>query len=399
MLKEDTKTTWLNADNLIWACIVLTFFLLPTGTAPPLVSFGLAVFVWLFSGKCLHAKSIFVKPWFYPVIPIVVFPWIGLLYSQNLDLGLDYALKTKYWIAVFLTAGVCINPERFPHLLKGFWAGLMCGAILAFFQLLGVIEPIRNAFLGFGVAHTLISMYLIIGMLTASRYFKQAKSFYGKVLLLFFLVAFLFHLAVLENRTSYLIFGLVSPLIAGNILFGFSKKIKIAACMLLLAALLSSPTVRTEIVGTIHSIQEKKDSILKGENVREFPRVFIYKSAVEIIAAHPLTGVGTGSIAEITEKKGHLVSHPHNNFLYMGASFGILGILACIWLYTKMFMVSFRKKDSVQGYFVFSTCIVLFLAGMLDTSLLNTGTLLFMALSYGMLNHLEEGKQDRGVDN
>ena len=104
--------------------------------------------------------------------------------------------------------------------------------------------------------------------------------------------------------------------------------------------------------------------------------------------AHPFMGIGTGSITEPTKARGHLVTHPHNNFLYMGASYGILGIAACFWLFWKMFKTSWRLRNTALGYFVFSACIVLFLGGMFDTQILNTGTLLFLSLTYGLLNHL-----------
>jgi O-antigen ligase len=123
---QNLKQRLLNikSDDLMFGFIVLTFFLLPTGTAPPLISIGIAGLVWLVSGKVIHIKSIFRQSWFFPVIPFLILPWIGLLYSQNLDLGMDYALKTKYWIALFITAGLSLDEKRVHLFMKWFWAGL-----------------------------------------------------------------------------------------------------------------------------------------------------------------------------------------------------------------------------------------------------------------------------------
>ena len=178
---SNTKT-----DDLVFSFIVLTFFLLPTGTAPPLISLGLAFLVWLFSGKIFQIKSIIKQSWFFPVIPFLILPWVGLLYSQNIDLGMDYALKTKYWIAVFITAGFAFDEKRLIILLKWFWAGLLTGAFLALIQFVGIMAPIKEEFLGFGIVHTLISMYLIIGILTASFYFKKAESRKARSVFFFF---------------------------------------------------------------------------------------------------------------------------------------------------------------------------------------------------------------------
>ena len=375
-------------NDLIFYFIVLTFFALPTGTAPPLIAIGLAALIWLVSGKIAHIKKIIMQPWFYPVIPFLVLPWIGLLYSQNTDLGMDYALKTKYWLVIFITAGFAFDEEKVFILLKWFWAGLLMGAFLALIQVMGIVTPIQQEYLGFGIVHTLLCMYLITGILTASFYFKNTGSWNGRFVFLFLILAFLFHLAVLRGRTGYLIFGIISPFVANNLMYKFSRKIKIAVAVILVCFLLLSPIVKEEVKGTFVKLNEQKENILKGEYVVELSRFFMVRESVRIIMAHPFMGIGTGSITEATKAKGHLVTHPHNNFLYMGASYGILGIAACFWLFWKMFKTSWRLRNTALGYFVFSACIVLFLGGMFDTQILNTGTLLFLSLTYGLLNHL-----------
>lgn len=387
---QNLKQRLLNikADDLLFSFIVLTFFLLPTGTAPPLISIGMAGLVWLISGKIFHIKAVIRQSWFFPVIPFLILPWIGLLYSQNLDLGMDYALKTKYWIAVFITAGLSLDEKRLYLLLKLFWAGLFMGAFLALIQFVGIMAPIRAGFFGFGIVYTLINMYLLIGILTVSFYFKTAKNWKEKIVLLFLILAFLFHLAVLEGRSGYLIFGILSPFVASNLMHRFSLKIKIMVSIILVCSLLLSPVVREVVNDTFISLNEQKEKIQKGEYIEEEPRPYIIRESVRNFMAHPFIGIGTGSLTEPTKAKGPPVIHPHNNFLYMGVSYGIFGIAVCFWLFWKMFKISWYSRETALGYFVFSTCIVLFLGGMFDTTILNTGTLLFLSLSYGLMNHL-----------
>ena len=377
----------IKADKLIFSFIVLTFFLLPMGTAPPLISIGLATLVWLISGKFLHIKSIVMQPWFFPVIPFLILPWIGLLYSQNIDLGLDYALKTKYWVALFITAGIPLDEKRLYILLKWFWAGLLLGALLALVQVVGIMVPIKQGYLGFGIVHTLICMYLIIGILTVSFYFKKTESWKNRLVQLFLIFAFLFHLAVLRGRSGYLIFGIVSPIIASNLMYKFSLKFKIFMSLLIVSALIVSPVVRKVANDTFVELTKHKQEILKGEYIEKLPRFFIVREAVNNFIEHPFIGIGTGSLTEPTKAKGHMVTHPHNNFLYMGVSFGIFGLAACFWFFWKMFKTSWYSRKTGLGYFVLSTCLVLFLGGMFDTQILNTGTLLFLAMAYGMMNH------------
>ncbi len=390
MHKLKQRLLSIKSDDLMYGFIVLTFFLLPTGTAPPLISIGIASLVWLLSGKIFTIKSIIRQSWFFPVIPFLILPWIGLLYSQNLDLGMNYALKTKYWIAVFITAGLVLDENRVYLLLKWFWAGLLMGAFLALLQFTGMMAPIRQGFFGFGIVHTLICMYLLVGILMASFYFKNAESREKKFIFFFLILAFLFHLALLKGRIGYLILGIISPFVAGNIMYRFSLKIKMMVSLLLVCFLLLSPVVREVSTAAIMNIKEQKEMILKGEYSETLPRFFIIPIAVKTFISHPFIGIGTGSFTEPTRTKGQPISHPHNNFLYMGVSFGIFGVAACFWLFWKMFRRSWLYRKTALGYFVFSTCSVLFLGGMFDTQILNTGTLLFLSLTYGLMNHLRK---------
>ncbi len=379
----------ISIDDAIFGCIALTFLLLPTGTAPPLIGMGLACAVWLFSGRFVSVLSIVKQAWFRPVILFFLLPWIGMVYSQNPDLGMDYAMKTKYWIALFVVVGCYYSEKRFFILVSALWAGLFTGAVLALGQVLGLVEPIRVHHLGFGIVHTLVSMYLIIGILMAAFYFKLATTRQSKIGLIVLILAFLFHLTVLEGRSGYLIFVLLSPLVARDLMYSFPLKIKVLACVLLVLSLCLSPVVRNRVVDTVAKVNENREKIMAGEVIKKMPRFYITGQALDVMKKHPIIGIGTGSLTEPTRAKGHEVAHPHNNFLYMGVSFGIIGIISCAWLFWNMVSRSWPSRETPLGYFVFSTCLVLFLGGMFDTQILNTGTLLLLAITYGFLNQLE----------
>lgn len=379
----------ISVDDALFGCVALIFLVLPTGTAPPLIGMGLACAVWLFSGRFLQVGSVVKRQWFRPVILFILLPWIGLTYSQNLDLGMDYATKTQYWLAAVITAGCYMSEKRLFIVVCALWAGLFAGAVLALIQFIGLAAPIKVGFLGFGIVYTLVSMYLIIGILMAAFYFKRATSLGSKAVLLLLIIAFLFHLTVLQGRSGYLIFILISPLVARDLTHGFPVKIKVLVCAGLIFSLCLSPVVRNRVIDSFATYNENKEKILAGEPVKEMPRFFMVRETLDVMKKYPVMGVGTGSLPEITRAHGHTLEHPHNNFLYMGVSFGIVGIVSCFWLFWNLFARSWRVLKTPVGYFVFSTGLVLFLGGMLDTQILNTGTLLMLCLVYGFLNHLE----------
>ena len=159
IIKNNLKK--INVDNSIFFFVAATFLLLPVRTALPLISIGCASVICLFSGKIFKLKYLFRKKWFVPVIFFVLIPWIGLLYSKDFNLGIDYALKTKYWIAIFLTAGIFCTGKRIAILIGSLWAGLFSGSVLAFLQYTGFLDIPRLGYLGFGLVYTVLSMYLL----------------------------------------------------------------------------------------------------------------------------------------------------------------------------------------------------------------------------------------------
>ncbi|MEE4364725.1 MAG: O-antigen ligase family protein [Desulfotignum sp.] len=360
----------------------------PTGTAPPLVVVILAFLAWLVSGAWQNIGNIVRQSWFWPVIPFFVLPWVGLAYSQNLDIGMDYAMKTKYWALLFITAGICMDGTRTLLLVGALWLGLFSGAILAVAQLLGVIPLLKPGFPGFGIVHTFLSMYLIIGILMAGFYFRTIRDVKVKAIILVLIFLFVIHLALLKGRAGYLIFALMAPVVAGDLMHRFSLKMKSAAAIALVLCLALSPVVRDTVIQTIDTLQTNKEKALKGEDIAEMPRFYFVKQSLDAMRQNPIMGIGTGSITEFTRPHGHVVNHPHNTFLYMGVSFGLPGILAYFWLFWVMCKISWGSRHTPLGYFVLSTCVVLFLGGMFDTHLLNTGTLLMFSLTYGFLGQL-----------
>lgn len=384
---EDIKKQF-ESGKILFILVCLTFLLIPTGTAPPLITIGLAFIVWLFFARQNSFSLVVKKEWFLPVVVFVCLPWIGLLYSKDLTLGLDYALKTKYWLALFVTAGVVYNEKRVERIVIFFWLGLSAGAFLAILQYIGVMKTFHGVHLGFGIVHTLISIYLVIGILTASYCFKKARSKRGKIITFLLILLFTLHLTILKGRGGYVVFLLLSPLIINNLMSTFKYHIRIIFIVLLMASIFLSPSVQERLTRTLGQLQQK-ETILKGTWDERFTRPFMIHSTVKLIAEHPFIGIGTGSLKYYTEKLGHSISHPHNNILYMTVSFGMIGTIVYLWLFFKMFIISWKNRDSLLGYFVFSCCIVIFLGGMFDTLILNSGTALLLPMGYGMLNHLD----------
>ncbi len=377
----------ISADELLFFFVAATFASFPIGTAAPLISIGCAFAVYLFSGKVFKCR-IYKEKWFLPALIFVILPWIGLLYSKDLDLGFDYALKTKYWIAAFLTAGLVFKENKIKIFFILFWLSLLCGSILAFLQYITIIPVPKSGFLGFGIVYTVLSMYLIIGIMTASYYYRNSNSTVEKAVIILLIIAFLFHLTVLRGRNGYLVLFLVSPFVVHNLTAKLSLLIKGGAFLILIGALAMSPVVRDRVKMTVDHLT-RTEIIMEGKFDPYFPRPFMFHQAFKMIAKSPFVGIGTGSLKYYTKETGHVVNHPHNNILYMAVSFGILGTVACLWMFGTMVFMAWKNRGSPLGYLIFSIGIVIFLGGFFDTLIINSGTSLLLPMGYGLLNHLE----------
>lgn len=389
ILKTDIINNLRN-DDITYCMIAVTLLGLSTGTAFPIISLSLAGMSWLISGRIAKIRSVCEQSWFYPVILFFILPWMGLLFSKDPSLGTDYALKTKYLLIIFITAGLILNQRRIQILVVFFVTGLLSGVFLSCLQLLGLMEQIQEGFWGWGTVHTLLSSYIVIGILITSFYFSRVKGVYKKIGILFVIVCLIFHLGILRGRGGYVVFLCVTPLIAQNMTVKLQFFKKLIVWLALIVFLLSFPMVRSRIIWTINAVKVEYNSTVNGEQLtgKFVPRAFIYVSAYKVFKTSPIFGVGTGSLGYLTKKDGEMIEHPHNNLLYMGVSFGIIGFFSCLWLFWTMFRISWQSRGDPLGYFIASICIVLFISGFFDTQILNTGTLILLSLGYGLLNHL-----------
>ena len=378
----------ITVEGMLYFFVALTFLVLPIGSAPPLISLVIALAVWVFSGTVFRMKNVVKMYWVIPLVLLSVLPWIGLLKSKDLELGMDYALKTKYIPISFLVAGLWLSSKKIETLLRLFWIGLLSGAFLAALQFAGVMPPVRERFLGFGIVHTQLSLYLVIGLFTLSFAFRNEVNVKKRVITGFAMLTLFFHLVVLEGRAGYLILALLTPFIANNLMLNSSKLIKFFIFILIVSSLALSPVVRNEISKTIKQIK-KRQVITQGKLDTGFMRPFMAHTAMELIKKSPMTGVGTGSFRHYSKQSKRMFSHPHNNILHLGVSYGVIGILSYFWLFGNMLVLSWRKMGTQLGNFVFAISIVLFLGGFFDTNILNTGTLLLLMIGYGLVRHID----------
>jgi O-antigen ligase len=384
----------MKGETLLYWAFVLVFFSMSLGTTLVTIFGILTLFIWLFAGKIKTFSHIAKNSWFRPVAVFIVLPWAGLLYTPDLaGIGIDYAGKSHYWLYTITVASISFgvfSPER---LIQAFLAGLALNAVVAMYQFAGFLPLTRGyEYRGFGEGYGVLSVFLIVGILVGSYYFGRAVEKKRKILLSLLILLYFFHLIIIKGRTGYVTFALLSPL-AVHALFrkiGFLKVLLVCTCLLSLMFL--SPVVRERVRLSInqlkHHMQAEEGRAWGKEYTTDQDRFFMWRGAVPIFLEHPLLGVGTGGYQTAMRQRGKpgdpTIAHPHNNLLHMAVSYGIVGIFVYLWLFVETTKNAWEERETPIGFFVLSASLVVFVAGMFNTTILDVGTLFLLAVAVGL---------------
>lgn len=414
------KNGKIDSEKLLFHAFTGVFLTLPMGTSLPTIFAAIAAFIWIVSGITARLRSfgedspgksglkdgaggsIYGQAWLRPVFLFVALPWAGLLYTPDpANLGIQYAQKTHYWIYCLAIASLAFapfsesepetnKPEKWIH---AFLLGLAINASVGVLQFSGVLPMVKGLwYSGLERGYGTLTVYLVLGIVVASYYFREAREKKKRVFLGFLMMFYFFHLSILEGRAGYLMFMAISPMIAFNFFNKYNPLKLLLICAMLLGLLGLSPIVRDRISLSMEQItyhlNANPDSAWGRQYSDKQDRFYMWYGAVRMIEENPVFGIGTGGYQTALKERGKsddpLIAHPHNDLLYMAVSFGMMGLLAFFWLYGEIIKNAWRQRHTPRGYFVLSAALVLLTGGMFNTYLLDAGTILLLAIVTGL---------------
>lgn len=382
-MEVDTKNGWL--DKFLFWGFCCMFFFLPIATSPAVIAGGLSLGIWIFSGKFIKERQRwFNQDWTTPVLLSMLLPWIGLLWSDNLSEGLNLAQKSHYWLYTFAIASIC-PPYSFIILIKAFLAGLSLNVSISILQYLGIVPMLKGCPAGF-MGPITYSLLLVFGLLLLSFYYRRVKGRRYQIFLILLMVTYLFSLSVNTGRIGYLAVVILSPWILYNIL-GRKHLLKIAVGILIWIIILSlSPTVRDR---TKQALDDVKAYYHGDKNTSVGMRLHMWEGAIKIFLQKPILGVGTGGYMKAMMKykdDPNLpdFAQPHNSFLYIASSYGIVGLFLLLWLFVVFMRKGWHARESIEGFSVLSFGAVLLIGSLTDTQILSLSTAKMFALLTGL---------------
>ena len=398
------RTAWyrlrkITSDEWLFFAFFALFFSMPLGTSPPTICAALATLVWVFSGKITKIwDTSLKKTWFWPVLLLMILPWVGLLYTPDVGgLGIKFAKKTHYWVYCVAASSMVFGSLSPQRLIQAFLAGLAVNALVGILQLIGLFPRMNEISFGLGLGYNTLSGYLILGMLMASYYFRETHQKGRRVLFGLLILLYFFHLIILQGRVGYLTFLFLCPIIAYNLFKGAGIYKTSLVSLLLIGSMLLSPVVRDRVSLSIDQVKYHLNADPEKAWGKEYTvnqdRFSMWYAAVRIFNEHPIIGVGTGGyqtvIKEMLGPEWPAIAHPHNNILYMAVSFGLIGVFVILWFFWEILKNAWHERETPLGFFILSTALVIFFGGLVNTYIKDAGTLILLTVVTGLQNGLQ----------
>lgn len=376
-------------QTLLFGILCLLFFSLSIGTSPSVIIGILAILVWLVSGIFIKDfKFLYKQEWTLPVFFSIFLHWIGLIWTTDVVKGLTFAKKTYYWLFAFIIAS--IPSHKTVYFLWAFLSGLTLNVSISIAQYVELI-PYINEGLATGLMgrspYITYSLMLVLGVLMLSFYFSKTTKKWKKTIILILILAYIFNLAIIPGRSGYLAFIALCPVFLYNLMGKKHFFRSIMLSFLVIGLFMLSPTVQQRLNLVLEEInlyyQGNKDTSIGL-------RLYMWDKSIKIFLDNPIIGVGTGGFEKtvINNYDSTFISvgidQPHNSFLYMATSFGILGIISILWLFFVFLKKGWRYRKSFTGYSTLIFGLVLLIGSFTDTQILSHTTGILFALFMGM---------------
>ncbi len=349
------------------------FLFIPVAKSPSIVAGISALAIWFLSGEFIKNRRKWLEQkWILPVLAFLSLPWAGLFWTEDLRVGINFAKSSYVWFFPLMIASIdSRGTTKKESLLKAFLIGLSFTALLSIMQFLGVLPKKNGLPIGLltGLAHGTLSLFLVFGILIVSFYFKNATTKRAKFLALTLLVFYCVDLSVVQGRTGLLAFILLCPIITYNLLGTKHILFVMLASIFILVFFAASPTVRERM----NLIKTDIEQYLKDNPDTSIgARFYMWKFSKDIIVEHPIIGAGTGGFKILwktnkPDEIGHYFNTPHNTFLYVASSFGLIGLVPLIWLFITLFKFGLYNRNDLMGFSVLIFSLVFFVGSFTNT--------------------------------
>ena len=370
---------------------------IPISTALDNVLLGIMLLAWLLAGAYRDTLKILLKNKVLQCSSLLLgLLVLGTLYGESTNRDAINALG-KYADLLFIPLFALIFQDasirvKALHVLA---ISLAVTVLLSYLTLFG-LRPAWPVFTGdatdptvfkLRTAHNFLVAFgaFLFAWLAVSAATRRMQLAWGTLAIL----AAVNVLFMVQGATGYVILGTLMLLFIAQRYGWRGLALACAGLAIAFTALVSLPS---KFQARIQSIQQEITQwrIDEPATTSSGHRLEFYRNTLDIIAAHPLAGVGTGGFPQAYAKQvqgtGKLETHnPHNEFLHLAAQIGILGALALVALFWVQWR-SARHLDTPMTRGLAQGLVVTMVIGCMVNSLLFDHTEgLFYAWLTGLL--------------
>lgn len=374
---------------LIWLAFI-TLFSLSVGTGPTSIFSVLLLLACFVSGVWLRDKAWWwgQRQWLLPVLLVTLLPWVSLVWTLDPSPRLyPYLQRTHFWL-LSITMACLIAPVRARDLAVALISGVQVNVLLFMAAKLGVVLPFPKLYTFAQSGYITYSLLLVLSIILMSFGYRSVTRSRDRMLLAVLMVLNIATVAMLNGRIGYLALVLLSPFIAVNLIGGRRWWLIAMACFALIGILALSPAVQQRIA------LAGKESMLYGigsDKARDTSvgiRLALWKGAVSAFAEHPVLGVGIDGYPVIMRRLFPAwnvpMSNPHNYYLYVAATYGLLGLVLYGWLWIVVFKRAWPCRDTWSGFMMLSTLLVVSIGSFTETTPLQPQTGILLAMMVGL---------------
>ncbi|MGE0558345.1 MAG: O-antigen ligase family protein [Burkholderiales bacterium] len=307
-----------------------------------------------------------------------------------------YLLKYLDLAFIPLFAYFFSDPETRKQGLRAFAGSLILVLMLSFLVKFGLLErgtviegtTLSPVVFKLRITHNFLMAFgaFLFLWLSISSGSVAAKSFWAMLALL----AGVNVMLMVEGATGYLVFAALAALMAFS---RFPRRFRVALALAAAVAgllLVATPNPFSSRVATLaKELRSWQPGTAAHESSAGY-RLEFYRNTLDIIAGHPLAGVGTGGFptAYAERVRGTTMvatRNPHNEYLHIAAQTGLLGLTVLVALFIVQWRTAARLPTPMESGLARGLVLTMAIGCMFNSFLLDHAEGLFFAWMSGLL--------------
>jgi O-antigen ligase len=341
----------------------------------------------------LRAPRASVPGWAWAALVLAALPQLSVAVHPEGPGNLEFTSVGYYWLfAAMVWLGARRSDVR--EWLVAFVAGtVLLWLALQVEALLG--RPLPGPRLAGMGNYILASQFLALALLVAALLNRTEARARRRIAWWAVVAAMLVGLATGAGRTGQVVAVVLMPVIAASLAPGRGPALAAIGTAVGIAALVLSPTVQTRIDAAVQDVVRWRDAegaqrwvTPEGKQNSLGYRLEMWRTSAEVFAEHPLTGGGPRAFQRAWWARfpspAERFSEPHSAYAFYAAAYGLPGIVALVAFLALLARSGWRHRHRLVGGVVLGFAVITALAGVTNTLVLGTTSMLTLMLFTGL---------------